>query len=222
MATDATRDTRVPEATEVSSSPVARLLVLIWVRPRLAFEQVAAGPGWLWAVPLGAAVLLVYARFLVAIALLSASSAMAILVGGLAGVTLGWLLRAFILWKTSDMLGGQTSFAGLYRLSAWAAFPLILREAVRVASTLATGMAPDEQGLASLAPQPVQTLAQAAGNAILSRIDLYSLWFILLLFLAVRIGTSLSRTRTALVVGCYCLVALLPLFAERLLSAMFG
>jgi hypothetical protein len=199
-----------------------RLFVLIWVRPRPALEAVAAGPDWVWAVPLGAAALLLYVRFLIFIAIMETSAALPILAGGLVGITLGWLLRAIILWKTSAALGGRSTFAVIYRLSAWAAFPLILREVVQTAYTLATGTLPAGEGLASLMSQPGHTLAPAVWVAILSRVDLFALWFLALLFLAVRVGTSLTRTRAALVVVCYGVLALLPVIANTLLGVLFG
>ena len=222
MATDASA-TRVPDATEVSSSPrITRLFVLIWIRPRRAFEAVRAGPHWGWAVPLGALALLLYLRFLIMTAMMHSYAAMPALAGGLVGITLGWLLRAFILWKISATLGGRSTFAVIYRLSAWAAFPLILREVVQIGSMLATGTLPAGEGLATLLSPPGQTPVSAVWHAILSRVDLYALWFLALLFLAVRVGTALTRTRAALVVGCYSLLALLPVLANLLVDAMFG
>ena len=49
-----------------------------------------------------------------------------------AGILLGWLLRAAVLHVSSMALGGRQSFGAVYRASAWASFPLLLRIAVQL------------------------------------------------------------------------------------------
>jgi hypothetical protein len=49
-----------------------------------------------------------------------------------AGILLGWLLRAALLHLSSMALGGRQSFGSVYRASAWASFPLLLRSAVQL------------------------------------------------------------------------------------------
>ncbi len=49
-----------------------------------------------------------------------------------AGILFGWLLRAALLHVSSLALGGQQSYGAVYRVSAWAGFPLLLRSAVQL------------------------------------------------------------------------------------------
>lgn len=243
------------------------LLIQIWVRPRRAMERVAAGPRWLWLIPLLFAVVALLARAVVAAPLLAqaqtaqlqaqmAAQAQAlpqedealapieapptpvgvtlapILAGGLAVILIGWALRALILQVSSLAMGGRQSFGQVYRLSAWAAFPLILRDAVQAAYMLLSRELVTGPGLSGLIDQggtgsnggAVNGLFALGGQAmslpgvVLSKIDLYTLWFLALLVVAMQVGGNLKRGKAMLVVGIYALLALLP----GLLAALVG
>lgn len=250
-----------PERTRLLS-----LLIQIWVRPRWALERVAAGPRWLWLIPLALAVVALLLRAFVAAPLQAqaqtaqmqaqveaqmqafpegqgeaaapvevpptpTSAALApILVGGLAAILIGWALRALILQVGSLATGGRQSFGQVYRLSAWAAFPLILRDGVQAAYMAISRELVAGPGLSGLVSQG-EVGAAGAGSlfglggqpmslpgVVLGKIDLYTLWFLALLVAAMRVGGNLSRGKAVLVVVIYAALALLP----GLLMALAG
>lgn len=194
-----------------------RLLALLWLRPRRAFEAIAAGPGWLWAIPMGCALALFYARFFT-MALLGAPAASGALIGGLGGILGGWLLRAWLLQQISAWLGGRPDFGALYRTTAWAAFPLILRDAVQVGYMAATGNLITDPGLSHLVTEatawvggqlsPAGVAIAAIGRVVLGRIDFYTIWHLALLALALTITAALPRTKAGLAVALYSLASL--------------
>lgn len=270
------------ETIEAASPPPKRtrplaLLAQIWLRPRKAFEGVAAGSRWLWLVPFICGVAAVLFRVYVAAPLqaeaqtaqmrtLMAEQAQAFpaaegepaafdvpstpvsvtlapaLLGGLGIILLGWALRALILQVGSLAMGGRRrasaepagsaapSFGQIYCLSAWAAFPLILRDIVQgvymlISQTLVTG-----PGLSGLMAQPEGAGTSVAGNGlaglggisapgvILGKIDFFTLWFLVLLVLAMQVGGGLARNKAILLVAIYAILALLP----GLLAALAG
>lgn len=239
-----------PERTRLWS-----LLIQIWVRPRRALERVAAGPRWLWLIPLAFAVAALLARAFIAAPLQAqaqtaqmqaqmatqaqafpteseaplpvevpptpTSAALApALVGGLGVILIGWALRALILQVGSLAMGGRQSFGQVYRLSAWAAFPLILRDLVQAAYMLISrelAVGPGLSGLVSQAGPSVGGNLLGLGGAglslpgvVLSKIDLYTLWFLALLVIAMQVGGNLKRGKAILVVLIYAVLALLP------------
>lgn len=249
------------ETIEAAAPPPQRtrllsLLIQIWVRPRRALERVAAGPRWLWLIPLLFAVVALLLRAFVAAPLQAqaqtaqiqaqmeaqmqtlpegSSEAMApvevpptptgtalapILIGGLGVILIGWALRALILQVGSLAMGGRQGFGQVYRLSAWAAFPLILRDGVQAVYMLISRELVAGPGLSGLVQQAGsgqtgrlfglggQTLSLP--GVVLGKIDLYTLWFLALLVVAMQVGGSLKRGKAILVVAIYAGLALLP------------
>lgn len=245
-----------PERTRLAS-----LLLQIWVRPWRALAQVAAGPRWLWLIPLLFAVAALLLRAFVAAPLQAQAQtaqmeaqmqqapapdgeALApveipptpvsavltpMLVGGLGAILIGWALRALILQVGSLTMGGRQSFGQVYRLSAWAGFPLVLRDLVQAVYMLVSRQVVAGPGLSGLVeatgPGGAGGLLGLAGQAtslpgvILGKIDLYTLWFLALLVVAMQVGGSLKRGKAVLVVALYAALALAP---GLLLAAVSG
>jgi hypothetical protein len=192
---------------------------------------VAAGPGWLWAIPLGGALALFYARTFAA-AFVGAPISAGALISGLAGLLGGWLLRAWLLQQFSAGLGGRTDFAALYRVAAWASFPLILRDAVQAGYMLSAGRPIADPGLAFLVtdavaglggkPSPAGAAIGALWREILGRADLYTAWHLALLVVAVALAARLSHGKAALAVAGYTLLSLAIGLAAALLRVIVG
>ena len=130
-----------------------------------------------------------------------------------AGILLGWLLRAALLHLSSMALGGRQSFGSVYRASAWASFPLLLRTAVQLLYVLAGGGMIAGEGLSGLlaAAPAADGVAQAAPSIpaiLLSRVDLYTIWYVILLGVAVAAAGKLSRGKAAAVVVVYVVLSL--------------
>ncbi|NUQ36710.1 MAG: YIP1 family protein [Caldilineales bacterium] len=253
-----------------------KLLLGIWVRPRATLAAVAAGPGWVWLIPLLLAAAFLIGRVLVAGPLqieqqiaqqqqmqeesmanmppemreslspeafevhqppLSAVITLP-LVAGLAGIVLGWLARAGILHLGSMLFGGRQGFAGLYRVGAWAGFPLILRDAVQMLYMRLSHSLIEGSGLSGLAASTADSNLVAGGGMVsavagggsaaptalslfLGRIDLYTLWFLGLLLVGLIAG-GLSRGKALIVILFYAGLTLLPAFLPLLFGGMTG
>lgn len=141
------------------------------------------------------------------------------LLTGLGGILLGWLVRAALLHVSSLALGGRQGFGPLYRASAWASFPLILRDAVQAAYVLITHELIRGPGLSGLllaagdgqmqgvGGQP-QGIVPTIAGVVLGRIDLYTLWYLGLLIAAVVAAGRLPRGKAIAVVAIYTLLSL--------------
>jgi hypothetical protein len=246
------RETIAAAAPPPERTRLASLLLQIWLRPRRALAQVAAGPAWLWLIPLLLAVVALLLRAFIAAPLQAeaqtaqmealmqqtpspGSEALApidipptpvsavltpMIVGGLGAILIGWALRALILQVGSLAVGGRQNFGQVYRLSAWAAFPLILRDVVQAFYMLVSREVVAGPGLSGLVEATgagtAGGLLGLAGQAaslpgvILAKIDLYTLWFLVLLAAAMQVGGALKRGKAVLVVAIYVALSLAP------------
>jgi hypothetical protein len=144
-----------------------------------------------------------------------------------AGILLGWLLRAAALHVSSMALGGRQSFGTVYRASAWASFPLLLRSAVQLLYLLVGGGMIESAGLSGLLMAAPGTdgaiLAVPSIPAILlSRVDLYALWYVILLGVAVAAAGKLSRGKAAVVVAVYVVLSLLTALGQLVTQGLMG
>ena len=196
-----------------------RLLAQVWTRPRRVFETIAAGPGWLWAIPMGGALAFFYGRVFAA-AFVGAPVSAGALIGGLAGILLGWLLRALLLHLLAASLGGRSDFGALYRATTWASFPLILRDAVQVGYVAATGSLIAGPGLSGLVANGVS--APSVWSVVLGRIDLYTIWYLALLVMTLQITAALTRGKATLAVALYSLASLAAGLFSLLLTSALG
>ena len=144
-----------------------------------------------------------------------------------AGILLGWLLRAALLHLTSMALGGRQSFGAVYRASAWASFPLLLRSAVQLLYALVGGGMIAGAGLSGLVAAAPATdgVAQTAPSILailLSRVDFYTIWYVILLGVAVAAAGKLSRGKAAVVVAVYVVLSLLTALAQLVTQGLTG
>ena len=257
-----------PDAVNAAPPPprgpnILSLLGGIWLRPGRTLRAVAAGPKWLWVLPLLLAVALVLARVFAAApglaeeqraraqaqieaqfqdmpqemidtlpeeatAVPEPSPVLTVglpLMSGLGGILLGWLVRAALLHLGSLALGGRQSFGQIYRTSAWASFPLILRDAVQALAMVITGQVVKGSGLSGLLTS-TGTASAAPGVTlpaiILGRIDLYSIWYVLLLVIAMGAAGKLTRGKAAAVVAFYAALSLLGGLGQLLTQGITG
>jgi len=132
------------------------------------------------------------------------------LVGGLLGLIFGWLVRAGLLHVACLALGGQQRFGQLFNTTAWASFPLILRDGVQAAYMALTREVIKGPGLSGLLPPPEDPFAPNRNPLapLLARVDLYNLWYVILLGMAIAVSACLSRGKATLVTVGYILLAL--------------
>ena len=145
-----------------------------------------------------------------------------------AGILFGWLLRAAVLHVSSMALGGQQGYSAVYRASAWATFPLLLRSAVQLVYVLVTGELVAGSGLSGLWGTPLAAPEQTASPVLsipailLGRVDLYTVWYVILLGVAVAAAGRLSRGKAAAVVIIYILLSLLVGLGQLLTQGFMG
>ena len=253
-----------PDAVNAAPPPprgpnILSLLGGIWLRPGRTLRAVAAGPKWLWVLPLLLAVALTLARVFAAAPGLAEEQrartqaqieaqfqdmpqevidtlpeeattvpepSPVLTVGlprvaGLGGILLGWLVRAALLHVGSLALGGRQSFGQIYRTSAWASFPLILRDAVQALAMGVTGQVVKGSGLSGLLTS-TDTAGVTLPAIVLGRIDVYAIWYVLLLVIALGAASKLTRGKAAAVVAFYAALSLLGGLGQLLTQGITG
>jgi hypothetical protein len=205
---------------------LSSMLVSIWIRPHATLESLTYASGWSWIVPIGFALILFYAS-LFTMAFLKAPITLWMLLGGLVGILLGWPLRALVLAGVGLLLGARLPFAASFTLSTWAALPLVVRAAVQLAYMLSTRKLLEYPGLSGLLAQPASMADTSVvmtanwtvvvAQVVLGNVDVYTLWFLILLVQTVSIAAQIPRWRAVVIVAIYsglslavgCFVALL-------------
>jgi hypothetical protein len=154
--------------------------------------------------PLGGALLAFYLHTFVLVALQSAALDWRF-AGGVINILVGWPLRMLLLAALTRLLQGRPAFGPLLWLSAWATLPLTLRSAGQTLYLLVTGHPVAQPGLAGLlaGADPALPLVKL-GAFVLGWIDLFTLWHLALLVVAVRIGAGVTTGRAIATVGLYC------------------
>jgi hypothetical protein len=125
------------------------------------------------------------------------------LVGAWTGLWLGWVLIAGLLHLGSTLLGGRGSMQGALNVAAWASLPFAIRDVFRVVYMLAAGHAIASPGLSGF--------ATSAGflPQLLSRLDLFVIWYVILLMIGIAIFDGLSRGKAVVDVLVIILLVLL-------------
>jgi hypothetical protein len=224
------------------------LLVWIWIRPRRALEGVRAGRTWLFVVPLLIAVIVFSLNGIVQAPLQAeiahqenlarlreqippaefenlppemlvtppGQPVVLTLLVALGPLLLAWFIRPAVLHILGLLVGGQDSYAILLRTTAWASFPLILRALLQTIFAGLTQQPIVGSGLSGLVEPGMLA-------AILGQIDLFTLWYVILLGLAVAVSSRLSRNKALVVTAIYViLVLLLNVGAALLTGALTG
>jgi Yip1-like protein len=119
------------------------------------------------------------------------------------GLWLGWVLVAGLLHLGSTLLGGRGSMQSALNIVAWASLPFAIRDILRVIYMLAAGHAISSPGLSGFATSP-GFLPQ-----LLSRLDIFVVWYILLMIIGIALADGLARGKAILAVLVVILLLLL-------------
>jgi hypothetical protein len=132
------------------------------------------------------------------------------LVGAWTGLWLGWVLIAGLLHLGSTLLGGRGTMQGALNVVAWASLPFAIRDVLKVIYMLSAGHAIGSPGLSGF--------ATSAGflPQLLSRLDLFVVWYVILLMIGIAIFDGLSRGKA--VVDVLVIIALVLLAQAGLAS----
>jgi hypothetical protein len=134
---------------------------------------------------------------------------------GLAKLWLGWFIVGGLLHLASTLLGGRGSIRSVLNLTAWACLPFALRDLLRVGFMLIAGHTITNPGLSGF------------GGALflsktLASVDVFFVWFSILLGMGLRVTDNLSFGKAVAAVGVVCLLVLLVQGGFGTLSASLG
>jgi hypothetical protein len=144
------------------------------------------------------------------------------IIGGLVALAVTWLLGAGVLYFLGLVAGGEANFAQSFAILAWSWPPYALRNLVLAAYVAYSGQL-ISQGLSFLVATGDQTKDTANWlYSLLSQIDLFYLWHLILVIVGLAAVGRLSKTK-ATIVGLIYLAAtttlsLVPVFIGTLFS----
>ncbi len=155
---------------------------------------------------------------------------------GIIGLLLTWLVWSGALHLLSTMLGGAENFKQMWQAVVWSWVPIALRGLLQTVTILVTGETIKYPGLSGLVMRDraaesmpellanMPTTGEMVASSLLSRIDLFAVWNVVLLVLAVMVTARISgRKATLIVVGVWVVLALLGLIPVLISSAFsFG
>ncbi len=136
------------------------------------------------------------------------------LVLGLISLWLGWLILSGLLHLGSTLLGGRGTMPGALNVVAWASLPFVVRDLLRVLFMLISGHSIQSAGLSGFAAESV-FLAH-----ILAQLDLFYLWYCILLIIG--FGFSESLTRNKVIAGVAVLMVVVVLIQAGIGTATSG
>jgi hypothetical protein len=129
-------------------------------------------------------------------------------VAGVVGRLIGWLVWAGALYLGSMVLGGRGGFRPMLNMVVWTWLPYALRGLLRTIYIPLTGQVIRDPGLSGLVQQERSVgemiaappaLGQQVLVAILSRVDLFLVWHLVLVVIGVAVTMRLSRRKAVLV-----------------------
>ena len=115
-------------------------------------------------------------------------------IGALAAAWIGWLLVGGMLHLAMTLLGGRGETSMSITIVAWASLPLALRDLVRVIYLVTTRRLITSQGLSGFINLDGSGTSLFL-SSLLSLVDVYLIWHILLMVLGLRVYTGLSRQK---------------------------
>ncbi len=110
------------------------------------------------------------------------------------GIYLGWLILGWVIHLGLTLMGGRGSSRQALNIVAWTLLPFAIRDVVRIAAMWTTGQPLTALGLSGFAPVGEGT-STIYLTALLSFVDIYLLWHILLLLIGVRAAEPISRAK---------------------------
>ncbi|MCE5209283.1 MAG: YIP1 family protein [Chloroflexi bacterium] len=116
-------------------------------------------------------------------------------IAAVAKVWLGWLIVGSLVYLVLTAMGSAVKAGTALNLVAWASMPFALRDLVRAAAVFSSGSLIQTQGLAGFTPAGTGNL-NLFMNALLSLIDIYWIWQVILVISGARAAGKVSTTKT--------------------------
>jgi len=101
-----------------------------------------------------------------------------------------WSVTAGLLYLLSTLQGGRGSLTRALNLVAWASVPTIVHVALQLVYIQSTGMLIASPGLSGFVPAPPD--GSIFAYALLTRIDVYLFWHIVLLMIGLKMFTGVA------------------------------
>lgn len=141
---------------------------------------------------------------------------------GSLGIVAGALALAGIIYGASRLWSSEASFAVVLGVVALAKMPDALRNVIQAVYTAATGAWVQHQGLGALvAPADITEAGSSIPYALLSHVDAFAIWFVVLLYLGLRRAVGLQRGRAAIITGGYLAITMVLAVVPAFLTGMF-
>jgi len=102
-----------------------------------------------------------------------------------------WLIISWLLHLALTMLGGRGSMTTTFNIVGWAGLPFAVRDAVRIVAMLSTKQMIANPGISGFAPLGEEGLDKFL-TILLGLIDIYVIWYIVLLVIGVRAATKVT------------------------------
>lgn len=123
-------------------------------------------------------------------------------VGALTALWLGWVIVGGLLHLGSTLLGGRGSMQSALNVAAWASLPFAIRDLLRIIFMVSEGHVIQSPGLSGFSMSP-GFLTQ-----VLARVDLFWLWYLILLVIGLAIADGLPRNKALVGVAVVLLLIL--------------
>ena len=136
-------------------------------------------------------------------------------VTGLTKLWLGWLTLGGLLHLASTLLGGRGSMRSVLTLAAWSCLPFALRDLLRIVFMLITNNPITSPGLSGFS-------SVLFFSKVLASVDLFLIWFAILLVLGLRVTDNLPVGKSIAGVVIVLLLILLVQGGLGALSANLG
>lgn len=145
---------------------------------------------------------------------------------GILGLVLTWLFRGAVLFFIGYLFGTDNRYVQMVTLVLWCWLPFALRDLVQAVYVVVNGQLPLHKGLSFLVAGSDQV--QNAGNllyGLLSQVDPFLVWHLILVGVGLAVSTRSTRLKTALGTVAYwavtAVVGLAPSLLGMLTSSAF-
>jgi hypothetical protein len=152
--------------------------------------------------------------------------------GSLVVRAVGWLSWAGALHLAATTIGGASGFGHMFRTVVWAWLPYTIRGLVQTVYILASGQLIVYPGLSGLLRAgssgagelaTVPSLGQTIVGSLLSRIDVYMVWNLVLLVLGVMVTSRLARRKaTLMTLGVWVILTAIVVIPSALVVLFAG
>lgn len=113
---------------------------------------------------------------------------------GLAFAGLGWVLRGAVMHFSSMAAGGTSTFGPTFAVGVWSMLPFFVRDLLQIAYVLFRKQVIEHAGLAFLvASGDWMKDSRNLLYGLLSNVDLFALWHVILLAIGLAVATRLTR-----------------------------